>query len=137
MAKVRAASNQSVEALTSGWELCELAPKVALSTPEELSALSPAFLPAAVPGTVAGALSKAGLWDFERLRDFDEAEFWYHTRFSSRRAAAGESLWLCLDGLATLAEVFLNGTKILGSDNMFHRHELDVTSLVAEDNQLY
>lgn len=137
MAKVRGASNQSVEALTSGWELCELAPKVAAQTPAELALTSPTFLPAQVPGTVAGALSKAGLWDFERLRDFDEPEFWYRTRFASSRARAGESLWLCLDGLATLAEVFLNGTKILSSENMFHAHELDVTSLVAEDNQLW
>ncbi len=136
MAKVRAASNQSVEALCSGWELCELEPKAAPATPEELEALSPRFLPAAVPGTVAGALSGAGLWDFERLRDLDEPEFWFRTRFASTPATAGESLWLCLDGLATLAEVFLNGTKILSSDNMFHSHELDVTALVAEENRL-
>jgi hypothetical protein len=39
-------------------------------------------------------------------------------------------------GLATVCDVWLNGQHVLRSDNMFHEHAIDVTSLVGEKNEL-
>ncbi len=43
-----------------------------------------------------------------------------------RPAAAGEEVVLRLDGIATVAEVFLNGRLLLPSDSMFPAHAVDV-----------
>ena len=45
---------------------------------------------------------------------------------------------LCFDGLDTHADVFLNGARILRSDNMFVGHEVPVKPLLKEgENRLY
>jgi beta-mannosidase len=44
--------------------------------------------------------------------------------------------YLRLEGLATLADVWLNGTHILSSRNMFVTHRIDVTALLREANEL-
>ena len=43
---------------------------------------------------------------------------------------------LCLGGLATLAEVFLNGELVLRSESMFARHAIDIGALVRGRNEL-
>jgi beta-mannosidase len=45
-------------------------------------------------------------------------------------------VYLRLEGLATLADVWLNGTHILSSRNMFVTHRIDVTDLLRESNEL-
>ena len=58
-------------------------------------------------------------------------------RFEADPAArrARRSL-LCLDGLATVAEVFLNGELCCESDSMFAPRELDVGARLRGDNEL-
>lgn len=106
-------------ALHSGWQ-CAAAPA---GTLREAIDASLDWIPAAVPGTAAGALRAAGRWDFSQARDFDAEDWWWRTRF---RADAGPAV-LCFDGLATLAEVWLDGKLILASDNMFRMYEVPVT----------
>ena len=77
-----------------------------------------AWIPAAVPGTVAGALRDAGL----PIGDLDAQEWWFRTSFEATPLGPGEEVVLGLDGLATLAEVFLNGEQVLASESMFARH---------------
>ena len=43
---------------------------------------------------------------------------------------------LGLDGIATVAEVYLNGHRVLESESMFERHRLDIASLMATENEL-
>ena len=136
MARIRAATNYGIEPLSSGWQLTELTPGVTHASPAALDEAC-AWQPALCPGTVASALRDQQAWDFTASRNFDGSEWWYRTRFASTPCAPGEALWLELDGLATLADVWLNGTHILRSDNMFLAHELDVSSLIDEDNQLH
>jgi beta-mannosidase len=81
------------------------------------------WFPATVPGTAAGSLRDAGHWDFLRPRDFDAEDWWWRTRF---RAEAGPAA-LGFDGLATLAEIWLDDHLILASDNMFRAHEVPVS----------
>ena len=139
MTTVRSATNRVAEPLTSGWELAatpaeSLAPAPA-PLERDLSALQ--WEPALVPGTVASSRRASGKWSFEAAdQDFDEPDFWYRCRFQSRPAGAGEVCWLRFDGLATLANVWLNGHHLLASDNMFVARRVDITALLSFDNEL-
>ncbi len=93
--------------------------------------------PATVPGTAAGSLRDTGRWSLESPpRKFDSQEWWYRTRFHAEPCAGGERAILGFDGLATLAQVWLNGAALLTSTNMFLQHRCDVSTLLAGDNEL-
>ncbi len=85
-----------------------------------------------MPGTVAGALRDAGL----PIGDLDAQDWWFRTTFEATPPGPGEEVVLGLDGLATLAEVFLNGEPVLAGESMFARHLIDVGSLLAAHNEL-
>jgi beta-mannosidase len=70
---------------------------------------------ARVPGTVA---------------DHDDADWWYRCEFS------GDGRYLRFEGLATLAQVWLNGELVLESSNMFQRHVVDVGARLRAQNEL-
>lgn len=117
MTRVRRVEVNRRTALGSGWEVAA-APA---GTPREaIDSLD--WLPTQ-PGTAAGALRAAGRWDFSQLRVFDAEDWWWRVRFSAEAGAAV----LGFNGLATLAEVWLDGDLILTSDNMFRSHEVPVT----------
>ena len=80
------------------------------------------WLDAQVPGTVAAALSAAGLWDAEQPAPLETHDFWYRTTISCH----GRNL-LHFAGLATIAEIYLDDALVLRSDNMFHAHEVAVS----------
>jgi len=67
--------------------------------------------------TVAAALRRTGRWDYDGPSD---AQTWW---LRARLPAAGR---LRLDGLATLADVFVDGRNVLRSENMFHSHVVEV-----------
>lgn len=94
----------------------------AIADPADAAYADLRWLPATVPGTVAGALRAAGEWSEDAPADLDADDWWFHTEFT---AAAGAGL-LQLDGLATVADVWLNGAHVLFSDDMFHAHEVRV-----------
>ncbi len=119
--------------LRDGWEAA-VAP--AGHVPVDLGALD--WLPAQVPGTAAGALRDAGRWRHGDPRDFDAEEWWFRARFDAPPAEPDEQVLLELDGIATVAEVFLNGERVLESDSMFATHALDVGALLRDgaENEL-
>ena len=88
-----------------------------------------------VPGTVAQALRAAGTWNLQTPRDFDAEDWWYRCNFTHAEVA-GTRYILRLQGLATLAQVWLNGQPLLTSENMFHAHALDVTAQLRAHNEL-
>ena len=108
----------------------------AVTNPEQLANQSGEWLPAAVPGTVADMLRAAGHWDHQRPPDIDAQDWWYRSTFAISPASIGQSCTLCFDGLATLADIWLNGERLLATDNMFRAYQLDVTSLLRADNEL-
>ena len=55
-------------------------------------------------------------------------DIWYHTQF----AGGGDEI-LHFEGLATVAEVWLNGALLLRSDNMFLPHRIAVRTGAAND----
>src|SRR5438874_1735549 len=117
------------------WSCCAQRPG-AIDHPEQLEATNPTCLSAAVPGTVAAALRAAGQWDWDRPRDLDAEDWWYHTTFRSLAIPVNHPCYLCLDGLATLAEVWLNGRRLLTTDNMFRGYRIDVRSHLQPHNEL-
>jgi len=65
----------------------------------------------------------------------DAKDWWYRLSFPHDGSPGGTAL-LCFDGLAGLADVWLNGRKILASENMFVAHEVPVGLLLASENDL-
>ncbi|MBX5135113.1 glycoside hydrolase family 2 protein [Rhizobium lentis] len=108
--------------LSEGWNLILTEPG-ACAVPHDIP-LSAQFIPAPVPGTVAAALEKAGLFDRENPEPLNTKDAWYLCRLFD--AEPGEAI-LRFGGLATICNVFLNGQEILFSESMFTAHELPVT----------
>jgi beta-mannosidase len=125
------------------WSCCAQWPG-AIHHPDELSAADVEWLSATVPGTVASALDASGKWDFEAPVDIDASDWWYRTSFvgvdhnatDNKTADDKSSAWLRFEGLATIAEVWLNGRRILATDNMFRSYRVAVSSDLREDNEL-
>ncbi|MBI3900088.1 MAG: glycoside hydrolase family 2 protein [Gammaproteobacteria bacterium] len=108
----------------------------AIAAPSELPTEASSWIAAPVPGTAAQALQLAGQWHLDQYFDFDAHDWWYRCTFAGRAVDASVHRWLSFEGLATLAEVWLNGQSILTSDNMFQRHVIDVSALLRDNNEL-
>ncbi|GAC1318310.1 MAG: glycoside hydrolase family 2 protein [Thermoleophilaceae bacterium] len=89
-----------------------------------------------MPGTVAMALHDCGALEAGESSDLDFRDWWFRTTFDARRAEAGEEVCLLLDGLATVADVYLNGERLLESSSMFSRHRIDIGGRLHERNEL-
>lgn len=132
MARVLAITGHRATPLERGWELARA--DAPCDDPAQLPPLS--WSPALVPGTAASSLRASGQWTVDEPRDFDADDWWWRCRFEHAAPAPGTRLLLRLGGLATLADVWLNGTRILRSENMFEAHALDVTAAVQGTNEL-
>jgi beta-mannosidase len=126
-----------IEWLTPGWEFCSTPANLA-DSPDTLSAAGPQWIATRVPNTAAGSLRDAGLWSLSSpARRFDALDFWYRCRFPRPVGTHADDAWtLGFDGLATLADVWLNGAPLLASDNMFHEHEVPVPAFAAQNELL-
>jgi beta-mannosidase len=126
-------SSLSVVAITplnDSWHVARAAPG---SHPEPPRDDQLDWLPAIVPGTVAGALRAAGVAEPD---DLDAHDWWYRTHFTASPAVDGEQVRLLFEGLATVAEVYLNGVLVLDSDSMFTAHAVDAREHLTTDNEL-
>jgi beta-mannosidase len=117
--------------LHTGWQLAATAPD-ACSDPTALAAADLHWRAAIVPGTVA--LSMGTTVDTAAAANFDTQDWWYRCSFPA--AEIDTNSYLFFEGLATLAEVWLNGTAILSARNMFTAHRAAVGSLLRADNEL-
>jgi beta-mannosidase len=92
------------------------------------------WLPAEVPGTAASSLRALGRWDWDDRRRFDDDDWWWRGRFSQ---PDGPGPWqIRLGGLATMADVWVNGSHRLRSESMWIGHELVVDDLRADGNEI-
>ncbi len=91
-----------------------------------------------VPCTAASALRDAGRLNpdddesISAVGDLDRDDFWFRTRFGD----PGEIASLVLEGLATLATVWLNGERVMESANQFVPGTLDVVDRIHVDNEI-
>lgn len=92
----------------------------AVASPDQLAA-NLDWIEAAVPGTVAAALSAAGKWSLDKPQPLHRLDHWYRCTFDGEGATR-----LVFEGLATVAEIWLNGERIIVSRNMFAPSRADV-----------
>ena len=105
--------------IDAGWTLVATAPG-AVAKPMDLGADLEA-VPALVPGTVAAALTASGGWSLDAPTPLHDRDWWWRTTL----AVSGRRI-LRFEGLATFAEIFLDGEKILESESMFLAHDVEV-----------
>lgn len=86
----------------------------------------------------AAALRELKEWSLDdTARRFDAQDWWYKLVFDAFPRNSAEPVILGFDGLATIAQVWLNGKLLLVSTNMFVAHECDVSSVLKNnDNEL-
>lgn len=123
--------------LGSQWSVGALPPG-AFQVPADAEQIA-VWRDAVVPGTVAGVLvsgAPGGVAGDALLQDFDDEDWIFRTSFAVPEVVEPRRLLLELDGLATVAEVWLNDTRVLESRNMFRSYTLDVSHLVKAENQL-
>lgn len=115
------------------WE-CASSPAGTITGPLDLGLSDLDWIPAEVPGTVAGALAAAGRWrwDEQDSAALDGRDWWFRCEFEGDPIADRR---LECEGLATLAEVWINGRTVLSSDNMWVPQAAEV-ELRAGRNQL-
>jgi beta-mannosidase len=117
MVAVRAAPGRIVKRLDRGWEASVTEPGACPTAVEARQIRG--WISAPVPGTVAQARREAGLWTLNLPAPLHGMDSWYRLTVQD----VG-SYQLKLHGLATIAEVWFDGTLVLSSDNMFVEHEL-------------
>ena len=122
--------------LDSGWQLASSEPTAALG-PDAIEGLDWQDIARLEP--VAAALSGRGqVWcgDAAEARVLDGRDWWYRLRWcvtpEQARLAADSALELHLEGLATLAQVWLDGQSVLQSSNMFRAHRLSLAACQQE-----
>ncbi len=94
--------------------------------PSLLDALE--WIRATVPGTAAEALAAAGARDVAD-HDYDGEDWWFRCRFHGAPGA-----WqLHLGGIATLADVWVNGTHVARTENMYLRSSVTLDGLGGEN----
>ncbi len=128
-------SNTAI-ALTEGWEMASTLASTLdrLQTPADITGL--AFTAAKVPATVASILRDGKQWQRGSGMRFDACDHWFRCRFTTHPALPEETLLLSMKGIATVAEVWLNGQLILQSNSMFVPYEVDVTNTIQTQNEL-
>jgi beta-mannosidase len=109
-----------IRLLTDGWMMA-LTQAGLWAGPDDITAVED-FIPAFVPGTVAQALEAAGRYDRTNPLPLDDRDAWYLLRLDE---APGDAV-LRFEGLATVAEVWLNGQQALSSQSMYLSHDVAV-----------
>jgi beta-mannosidase len=97
-----------------------------------------AKLDAEVPGDAHLDLMRAGLLpdpyvgqNLDHTLWMESKDWWYRCEFPSPPQIEGKTTLLVFDGLDTFATVWLNGILLGRTDNMFIRHEFNVTGKLA------
>ena len=145
--------------LTHPWTLTVVPHKELLHSPcgdhpctfAEVQALG-VTVPATVPGNFELDLQAAGLIDepffgtnILRLRDLEDRHLFYVTSFdapegsadrSADRSADEGSAFLRFEGVDTVFDVFVNGRRIGGAENMYIAHEFPLPPLKPTGNEL-
>ena len=136
MASVRSITIYQQIPLQEAWQLLSVAPG-SYQNPEQLKHIENGWLSATVPSTVIAVLQRHQQWDLTHPLDVDATDWWYRCSFDTALPEQGQQVVLKLGGLATVADVWLNGQHILCADNMFRSYDIDVTALLSTRNELY
>jgi beta-mannosidase len=138
--RIRSITGHRVQALTTGWEVAASEPD-AIDTPAVLERAALDWTATTTPSTAASSLRTAGKWSLDgATRRFDAQDWWYRTRLSvdAVQRHRDDQTWLRFDGLATVADVWLNGNLLFNSSGMFtaRAHRVDDALRSGSDNEL-
>ena len=114
--------------LDAGWQLAPAAPG-AVTEPSQWQGLE--WRGAVVPGTVAAALGGSAPG-----AGIDAHDWWYRVEFACPGIDSAAPAVLAFEGLATLAEGWLNGEKLFDHQGMFTPRRVDVRGMLRERNNL-
>ena len=127
----------SVHSLTADWKVSASVAGV-ISDPSGLcsDSVTDSSYSGVVPGTVAMAVNGSPPHCWTPESDYDDKDWWYQTDFNVSKPAADEVISLRFHGLATLCEIWLNGEKLLLTDNMFRVYQIDISDKIQSSNNL-
>jgi beta-mannosidase len=138
-----AATPSAVPDLHTSWEwACWSCPPGAATEADVGKMTEGEWLDATVPGTAAGTLRSAGRWSpgDDDAGLLDGRDWWFRGRVDAPAAVPGgadPAAWrLELDGLATVADVWLNGVHLVHSENMWLTHRVAVDRLETHNELL-
>jgi beta-mannosidase len=118
---------------SASWECLSTEPD-AIADPSELDGIVDGWLPASVPGTAAAAVREADGAKPALAIAYDDRDWWFRCRFTVPSSGRTSECWMLrLHGLATLADVWLNGVHVLHSEAMFRAHDIQVADLSADN----
>jgi beta-mannosidase len=121
MSAVAISRSHTETVLSDGWRLLVTGAGSA-AVPSDLADTGD-WVPARVPGTVAGALLDAGRYDPGNPVPLHDKDVWYVLDLAV--AGNGKRI-LRFEGLATIAEVYLDGDEIIQSRSMFQACEVPI-----------
>jgi beta-mannosidase len=122
MAIFRGLGNRGDRPLNSGWHMV-VSEAGQFASPSDIPAAQKR-IPAPVPGTVAQALEASGRFDRTAPTPLEHRDFWYLLDLSGEAPGPAR---LIFEGLATVAEVYLNGQRVLDSRSQFISNDVPVT----------
>ncbi|MDR5805868.1 glycoside hydrolase family 2 protein [Caballeronia sp. LZ001] len=105
--------------LSEGWT-CTSTAAGACATPASLDE-SAHWIDAPVPGTIASAQRANGVGEDALAQPYAMSDHWYRVRLQGEGKRR-----VRFNGLATIAEVWLDNDKLLDSDSMFVAHDVDL-----------
>ena len=124
--------------LLGNWEIKDYAPGEAEAA--ELFAGGDGWIPAVAPGDTYLALHEAGRIPHPFAEQNESAcawvkdrEWWWRTQFSAMKSGPGERVMLTFEGLDTYASIWLNGSPLGKTDNMFTAFSFDAGPLLRDD----
>jgi beta-mannosidase len=135
MARVRSVEGTRSTPLVTGWHMAA-APAGSIPDPTGLEAPKLDWIEGTVPATAASTLRAASKWTIDDRVDFDRDDWWWRCRFPAPSIGGSVAHHLRFGGLASLADVWLNGHRIVASQNMFVEHDAAVEGLLRADNEL-
>lgn len=118
MARIRSVDGRGPQPLSGPWRVAAT-PAGACAGPGDLDRVTD-WIPACVPGTAADALRAAGRWTEAAPGPIHDRDVWYRTS-----VAGSGRVRLRFEGLATLAEIWLDGVPVLTSRSMFEAQAVE------------
>lgn len=129
--------------LDGQWKLCLIENnklKENITTVADLEKADGIRIDAHVPGNFELDLFSAGiekdpyvgsnLWDYYK---YENRHLFYYRNFKAKNNREYE---LCFDGIDTIADVYVNGKKVLSCDNMMIEYKTNVESVLEDDNEI-
>ncbi|MEV5953168.1 glycoside hydrolase family 2 protein [Streptomyces sp. NPDC051987] len=110
------------------WEMLATAPGE-VPGPDLLKERS-GWIPAEVPGTAAGTLRTVHGAARAQVEDYDGQDWWW--RCVVEVPAGTARWWLGLGGVATIADVWVDGRHVVHSRNMFRSHGVELAGLAGQ-----